>query len=83
MQKATETIRGKKHKIPNEFSICNYSNVNTEIIFLLENYSDFSKKSNENIGNDLTGTQSKEDLIEALKSKLLDEFRPYIKVFIK
>ena len=83
MQKATETIRGKKHKIPNEFSICNYSNVNTEIIFLLENYSDFSKKSNENIGNDLTGTQSNEDLIEALKSKLLDEFRPYIKVFIK
>ena len=83
MQKATETIRGKKHKIPNEFSICNYSNVNTEIIFLLENYSDFSKKSNENIGNDLTGTQSNEDLIEALKSKLLDEFMPYIKVFIK
>ena len=83
MQKATETIRGKKHKIPNEFSICNYSNVNTEIIFLLENYSDFSKKSNENIGNDLTGTQSNEDLIEALKSKLLDEIMPYIKVFIK
>ena len=83
MQKATETIRGKKHKIPNEFSICNYSNVNTEIIFLLENYSDFSKKSNENIGNDLTGTQSNEDLIEALKSKLLDEIMPYIKILIK
>ena len=82
MQKATETIRGKKHKIPNEFSICNYSNVNTEIIFLLENYSDFSKKSNENIGNDLTGTQSNEDLIEALKSKLLDEIMPYIKTVI-
>ena len=26
---AIETIRGKKHKIPNEFSICNYLNVNT------------------------------------------------------
>ena len=83
MQKAIETIRGKKHKIPNEFSICNYFNVNTEIIFLLENDSDFSNKSNENIRNDLTGTQSNEDLIEALKSKLLDEFMPYIKVFIK
>ena len=27
-----ETIRGKKHKIPNEFSICNCLNVNTEKI---------------------------------------------------
>ena len=26
---AIETVRGKKHKIPNEFSICNYLNVNT------------------------------------------------------
>ena len=25
-----ETIRGKKHKIPIEFSICNYLNVNTD-----------------------------------------------------
>ena len=117
---AIETIRGKKHKIPNEFSICNYLNVNTDkdkdfieyrIRYLLENGklknkpnngvnsyfkiystdpailndSDFSNNSNENIGNDLTGTgtQSNEDLIEALKSKLLDEFMPYIKMFIK
>ena len=102
---AIEIIRGKKHKIPNEFSICNYLNVNTDkdkdfteyrIIYLVENGtlknnpnngvdttfktystdlailndSDFSNKSNENIGNDLTdtGTQSNEDLIEALKS---------------
>ena len=114
---AIETIRGKKHKIPNEFSICNYLNVNTDkdkdfieyrIRYLQENGklknkpkngvnsyfkiystdpailndSDFSNKSNENIGNDLTGTQSK-DLIEALKSKLLDEFTSYIKIFIK
>ena len=43
---AIETIRGKKHKIPNEFSICNYLNVNTDkgkdsiecrIRYLLEN----------------------------------------------
>ena len=27
---AIETIRGKKHKIPNELSICNYLNVNTD-----------------------------------------------------
>ena len=27
-----ETIRGKQHKIPNEFSICNYLNVNTRKI---------------------------------------------------
>ena len=47
------------------------------------NDSDFSDKSNENIGNDLTGTQSNEDLIEALKSKLLDEIMPYIKILIK
>ena len=31
----------------------------------------------------ITGTQSKENLIKALKSKLLDEFIPYIKIFIK
>ena len=115
---AIETIRGKKHKTPNEFSICNYLNVNTDkdkdfieccIRYLLENgklknkpkngvnsyfkiYStdpailndpNFSNKSNENIRNDLTPTQSNKDLIEALKSKLLDEILPYIKIFIK
>ena len=115
---AIETMRGKKHKIPNEFSLCNYLNVNTDkdknfieyrIRYLLENGklknkpkngvnsyfkiystdpailndSDFSNKSNENIGNGLIGTQSNEDLIESLKSKLLDEFMPYIKIFIK
>ena len=114
---AIETIRGKKHKTSNEFSICNYLNVNTDkdkdfiecrIRYLLENGklknkpkngvnsyfkiystdpaifndSDFSNKSNENIGNDPTDTQSNEDLIEALKSKLLDEIMPYIKIFI-
>ena len=47
------------------------------------NYSNFSNKSNENIGNDLNGTQSSEDLIEALKSKLLDEIMPYIKILLK
>ena len=47
------------------------------------NDSSFCSKSNENIGNDITGTKSNEDLIEALKSKLLDEFMPYIKIFIK
>ena len=26
----TDTIRGKKHKIPNEFSICDYLNANVE-----------------------------------------------------
>ena len=106
---AIETIRGKKHKIPNELSNCNYLHANTgkdkdfiedRIRYLLQNGrlkskpkngvnsyfkiystdpailndSDFSNKSNDNIGNDLTGTQSNEDLIEALKSKLLDEF---------
>ena len=30
MYEATETIRGKKHRIPNEFSTCNYLNVNTD-----------------------------------------------------
>ena len=117
---ATEIIRGKKHKILNEFSIYKYLNVNIDkdkdfieyrIRYLLENGklknkpnngvnsyfkiystdpailndSDFSNKSNENIGNDLTvtSTQSNEDLIEALKSKLLDELMPYIKMFIK
>ena len=115
---AIETMRGKKQKIPNGFSICSYLNVNTYkdkhfieccIRYLLENGklknkpknrvnsyfkiystdpailddSGFSNKSNENIGNDLTGTQSNKDLIEALKSKLLDEIVPYIKIFIK
>ena len=47
------------------------------------NDSDFSNKSNDNIGNDLTRTQSNKDLIEPLKSKLLDEFMPYIKIFVK
>ena len=47
------------------------------------NDSNFSNKSNENSGIHLTGTQSNEDLIEALKSKLLDEIMPYIKIFIK
>ena len=49
------------------------------------NDSDFSNNSNENIGNDLTGTgtQSNENLIKALKSKFSDEFMPYIKIFIK
>ena len=27
---AIKTIRGKRHKFPNEFSICNYLNVNTD-----------------------------------------------------
>ena len=48
-----------------------------------ELYSDFSNKSNENIRNDVTGTESNQDLIEALKSKLLDEFMSYIKIDIK
>ena len=117
IHEAIETIRGKKDKIPNKFSICNYLNVNTDkdkdfiecrIRYLLENGklknkpkngvnsyfkiystdpaisidSDFSNKSNENIGNDPTGTKSNEDFIEALKSKLLDEIIPYIKIFI-
>ena len=43
---ATEIIRGKKYKVLNEFSICNYLNVNTDkdkdfieccIRYLLEN----------------------------------------------
>ena len=47
-------------------------------------FNDFdSNKSNENIGNDPTDTQSKEDLIEALKSNLLDESMPHIKILIK
>ena len=54
-----------------------------ELITAILNDSDLSNKSNENIGNGLTGTQSNEDLMEALKSKLLDEFMPYIKIFIK
>ena len=113
-----ETIRGKQHKIPNEFSTCNYLNVNTEkykdfieyrIRCLLENGkikntpkngvksyfkiyptdlailndSDFSSKSNDSIGNDLTGTKSNEGLVEALKYKLFDEFMQYVKSFIK
>ena len=43
----------------------------------------FSNKPNDNIGNCLIGTQSHGDLIEVLKSKLLDEFMPHIKIFIK
>ena len=46
------------------------------------NDSNFSNKSNENIGNHLTSAQSNENFIEALKSKLLDEIMPYIKIFI-
>ena len=45
--------------------------------------SDFSNKSNENIGNDLTSTLSNNDPIEALKYKSLDEFMPYIRIFKK
>ena len=91
--KAMKTLRSKKHKIPNEFSICSYLNVNIDkgkdfieyrIRYLTENrklkskpnsgvnsyfktYSidpavlndpDFSNKSNENIGNELTGTDT-------------------------
>ena len=113
-----ETIRVKKHTIPNEFSICNYLNANIDkekdfikyrIKYLLQkqklkiklkngvnsyfkiystepailNDSNFSNKSNENIGNDHNGTQSNEDLIGALKSKLLHEFMPYTNIFIK
>ena len=110
-----ETIRVKKHTIPNEFSICNYLNTNIDkekdfikyrIKYLLQkqklknklknsyfkiystepailNDSNFSNKSNENIGNDHNGTQSNEDLIGALKSKLLHEFMPYTNIFIK
>ena len=37
------------------------------------NNSDFPNKSNENIKNDLTCTQSSENLIKVLKSKLLDK----------
>ena len=47
------------------------------------NDSNIYNKSNDNIENDLTGTQSNEDLIEALKSKLLNEFMSYIKIFTK
>ena len=64
---AIETIRGKKYKIPNEFSICNYLNVNTDKIRIslntvstdsaILNDSDFSNKSNDNIESDLNGTQ--------------------------
>ena len=113
-----EKTRVKKHKIPNEFSICNYLNANIDknkdfiqyrIRYLLQkqklknkpknrvnsyfkiystdpailNDSNFSNKSNDKIGNDFTGTQSNEDLIGTLKSKLLDEFMPYIKILIK
>ena len=47
------------------------------IRYLLEN------KWNDNIGIDLINTQSNEDLIESLKSKLLHEFMPCNKIFIK
>ena len=117
-EKWNSPIEVKSTKILNEFSICNYLNVNTDkdkdfiedcIWYLLENTklknkpkngissyfkiyltdpailndSDFSNKLNDNIRNDLTGTQSNEDLIEALKSKLLDKIMPYIKTLIK
>ena len=62
MYEAIETIRGKKHKIPNEFSVYKYLNVNKDkdkdfieycIRYLLENAilndSDFSNKSNDSI----------------------------------
>ena len=105
---AIETIRGKKYKIRNKFSICNYLNIKTDkgkgfieyrIRSLLEtwelknkpnnwaksyfkiystdfeilNDSDFSNKSNENIGNELTGTKPNKDLIKVLKSVILDD----------
>ena len=53
---AFHTIRGKKHKIPNELSICNYSNENTEkekdiiencIRYLLQNWKLRNKSKNE------------------------------------
>ena len=52
---AIETIRGKKYKIPNEFSISNYWNVNTDkdkdyieyrIRYLLENWKLKNKPKN-------------------------------------
>ena len=52
---ATEIIRGKKHKVLNEFSICNYLNVNTDkdkdfteccIRYLLENQKLKNKPNN-------------------------------------
>ena len=112
---AIETIRGKKHKIPIEFSICSYLNINSDkdkdyieycIRYQLENGklknkpkngvnsyfriystdsailndSDFSNKSNGNIGNNLTVMQSNEGLIETLKSKPSEQFIPCIKI---
>ena len=53
---AIQTIRGKKHKIPNEFSICNYLNLYTDkdkdfikcrIRYLLENGRLKNKPNNE------------------------------------
>ena len=32
---------------------------------------------------EMTSTQSNEDLIEALRSKMLDEFKPYVKIFVQ
>ena len=39
-----------------------------------------SKKRNDRIENDLTCTQSNENLIKALKSKLIDELMLHIKI---
>ena len=64
---AIETIRGKKHKTPNEFSICNYLNVSTDkdrdftecrIRYLLEN-----GKSNSKPKTELTPTLKSNELI--------------------
>ena len=44
---------------------------------------DFSNKSNDHIEKDLSCAQSNEDLIKALKHKLLDELMPHIKIFVK
>ena len=41
------------------------------------------KWQNGNIANNLTCTQSNEDLTKALKSKLLDDLMPHNKVFVK
>ena len=64
---AIETIRGKKHKIPNEFSICSYLNVNSDkvkdfieygIRYLLEN-----GKLKSNLKTELTPTLKSTQLI--------------------
>ena len=65
-----------KNEVYSNFKICS-----TDPAILTD--SNFSNKWNDNNGNGLNGTQSNEDLIEALKSKLLDEFMSYIKIFMK